>query len=254
MDRSQAEWIRGTRTRLKRARRACTAIATGVAAMTALSVVHVATLSAQPQRIPQMQSYEPSWWFSGGGAAFQLSEIVDGRSNSTWSFGNDPLWQFQGSIERAMQDNIAIGVNVAHGNVDLRVIPRFTEDPSTPEECPHLCPSTMDLWSVMATFRAGIPRRGFGSTLQGGLGVTGFRNLRTRDTQAPITGFESSWDFTAMLGAGLHYGFSNDFHVTLAQEFGIGFHSKENLPDGASSSFRPRSTRFGLRYGFGARR
>jgi hypothetical protein len=156
----------------------------------------------------------------------------------------------RGSIERKVQENMALGVAVAYGDVDLMVIPISNEEPATRASCPTLCPSRMNLWTAMATARMGAVGRGFGSTFEGGLGATGFRKLRTRDTQEAVTGFQSSWDFTAMIGGGIHYGFSNDFHLTLAQEFGIGFHSKKDLPDGAASTFRPRVTRVGLRYGF----
>ena len=160
-----------------------------------------------------------------------------------------------------MQENVAIGVSVAFGNVDMVVRRRritstgiqgpILDNSNSSQECAALCPAGVDLTMAFLTFRAGTPRRGFGSTLEGGLGVTSFRNLRTRADSRPIENFRSSMDFTAVLGGGLHYGFSDDFHVTLAQEFGIGFHSKEGIEAGSSSTFRPRITRFGLRYGFG---
>jgi hypothetical protein len=209
------------------------------------------TLEAQLPPLPSTPLSAPRWWFSGGGVAAQVGEINDGRTQSTWSFGSDPLWQFRGAVERTFEENVAVGVSVAFGNVDLVVIPRNSGNPSTPSTCPTLCPSTLDLTTGFLTFRAGTPRRGFGSTLEGGVGVTSFRNLRTRAESAAIENFKSSMDFTAVLGGGLHYGFSDDFHVTLAQEFGIGFHSKEGIEPGSSSTFRPRMTRFGLRYGFG---
>jgi hypothetical protein len=217
----------------------------------ALALATPSAGSAQLPPIPRTPLSAPRWWFTGGGVATQISDINDGRTQSTWSFGNDPLWQFRGAVERTVQENFAIGASVAFGSVDVVVIPRNLENPSIPDACPRLCESGLDLTMAFLTFRAGTPRRGFGSTLEGGLGVTSFRNLRTRAGAEPIENFKSSMDFTAVLGGGLHYGFSDDFHVTLAQEFGIGFHSKENIEAGASSTFRPRITRFGLRYGFG---
>jgi hypothetical protein len=208
-------------------------------------------VEAQLPPIPRAPLSAPRWWFTGGGVAAQLSDINDGRTQSTWSFGSDPLWQFRGAVERSVQDNFAVGASVAFGNVDLVVIPRNAENPSIPDTCARLCPSTMDLTQAFLTFRAGTPRRGFGSSLEGGVGVTSFRNLRTKAGAEPIENFKSSMDFTAVLGGGLHYGFTDDFHVTLAQEFGIGFHSKDGIEAGSSSTFRPRITRFGLRYGFG---
>jgi hypothetical protein len=217
------------------------------------------TVEAQLPPISGVPQSAPRWWFTGGGVAAQLSEINDGRTNSRWSFGNDPLWQFRGAVERTVQENFAIGASVAFGNVDLVVIPRritqlgneapILNSPAL-QDCASLCPSTMDLSQAFLTFRAGTPRRGFGSTLEGGVGVTSFRNLRRKEGAVAIEDFKSSMDFTAVLGGGLHYGFTDDFHVTLAQEFGIGFHSKDGIEAGSSSTFRPRITRFGLRYGF----
>lgn len=227
----------------------------------ALILAASAAAEAQLPPIPRAPLSAPRWWFTGGGVAAQINDINDGRTQSTWSFGSDPLWQFRGAVERTVQENFAIGASVAFGNVDVVVIPRritqtgdqspILDNLSTSQECAALCPAGVDLTTAFLTFRAGTPRRGFGSTLEGGLGVTSFRNLRTKANAETIENFKSSMDFTAVLGGGLHYGFSDDFHVTLAQEFGIGFHSKEGIPAGSSSTFRPRMTRFGLRYGFG---
>jgi hypothetical protein len=227
-----------------------------LAAAVAFAMLAPPAVDAQIPRLPQRRSTQPAWWFTGGGAAVQLGDIADGRSGTRWRFGSDPLWQVRGGIEKSLQEGSAIGISVGYGTVDLTAIPleQVGVVQPIPGECASSCQARMDLWSAMATFRAGNARRGFGSSLEGGLGFTGFSNLRTRDENQEFAGFVRSWDFTAALGGGFSYGFSDDFHVTLVQDFGIGFHSKKELPDGSSSTFRPRTTRFGLRYGFGSLR
>ena len=245
---SQAELPAG---KTRRDKREMTFMYYGCRALFVLALLLLpAPVEAQLPSVPRAMYAEPRWWFWGGGVALGLPDIQDGNTNSTWSFGGDPLWQFRLGLERTFQDNISLGVSVAYGDVDVRVLPRSPTDPSTPASCTGFCPSRVHLTSYMATFRAGQAGRGFGSSLEGGLGFIGFSGLRTRAGEEEIRGFARSSDFTAMIGASLHYGIGNDFHITLSQDFGIGFHSKRNLPDGASSTYRPRSTRFGLRYGF----
>lgn len=219
--------------------------------MAVMLAVMPATLFAQLPRI-QPRGESP-WWLSGGVVALQIGGITDGLSNTRWQFGPDPLWQVRAAVERTVQDDgVAVGVSLAYGSAGLFAVNQGIQPLSTPEGCSTSCRAEMDLWTVMATFRAGGQSRGFGSMLEGGIGFTGFTNLRTTSGEE-FTSFKNAWDFTASLGGGLFYGFSNNFHLTLTQDFGIGFHRKTNLPEGEASTFRPRTTRFGIRYGFGAR-
>ena len=249
MQRSQGEARCGT-SRLTGKEKSITKWCAGALAILTLSVLLPSTAASQIRGGARVVGRAAEWWLSAGGVAAQMPEIVDGRSGTRWNFGGDPLWQLRGAIEKSVQGGIQLGFALAYGDVELRASALDLQNPSTPVSCAPTCPSRMKLWNAMAQFRTGGSNRGFGSSFEGGLGLTGFSNLRTRDTGEPIRGFESGTDFTAVLGGGFSYGFSDTFQVTLVQEFGIGFHSKKDLPDGASSTYRPRNTRFGLRYGF----
>ena len=59
--------------------------------------------------------------------------------------------------------------------------------------------------------------------------------------------------FFGTLGAGFAYSRSNTMVVSLVQDFGIGFHDKTGLPEGAGRTWRMRNTRASLRLKFGGR-
>lgn len=198
---------------------------------------------------------DAGWWFSAGAQAAVMNDINDGASGSRWRFGSDPLLQLRGSLEKALDDATTIGVSVAYGRVDLTIAPFVVADltPLTPASTPLPascipgCSAQTDMWSAMAQFRSGGGDR-FHTFFEANGGVTGFSNMRVRSDRAAIG--KTSVDLSGTLGGGFGYTLSNGFAVTLVQDFGIGFHSKRDLPDGAGRSWRVRNTRAALRFKF----
>jgi hypothetical protein len=52
------------------------------------------------------------------------------------------------------------------------------------------------------------------------------------------------------MGFGFGYTLSPGMVIGLVQDFGIGWHSKDNLPDDTGRTYRTRATRASLRFKF----
>lgn len=200
-------------------------------------------------------------WLSGGAAAVLLADINDGKTGTQWRFGNDPLWQYRIGLEKATDDVTSIGIVAGYGRVPLRVVPFVTEEAVIdvqrpyPESCATSegCEAELDLVSALLTFHSG-GGPGFHTLFEATGGVTAFRNLKTVATSAEpsaaIGESGGSVDLTGTLGAGFGYTLSNGMTLNLVQDFGIGFHSKDDLPSGTSRTWRIRATRASLRFAF----
>jgi hypothetical protein len=199
------------------------------------------------------------WWFSGGAGALILGDISDGKSNTLWKFGGDPLWLFRGTLEKSLDDASTLGVAVGYGDVDVSVsqlaipIDAVPRD-DTPTACVAGCAARTQLWSVMGQFRSGGNNAtGFSTLFSAQGGVTAFRNLRELASGQTIGDGAMQSDISGTLGAGFAYGLSKGTVIELVQDFGMGFHSKEDLPAGLSRTWRSRTTRAALRFQFGGR-
>lgn len=230
--------------------------AAGAAAM--LICFTASALPAQIRGRPAMQAPNAGWWFSGGAAAVVLNDIADGATRSTWRFGNDPLWQMRGTLEKAIDEATTIGVSAGYGVVDLTLVPLVYaagKQPAAPTvtTCDSACAAQTQLWTLMGQFRSG-GGGGFHTLFEASGGVTAFRGMQTRDTGVPLGPANGQIDVSGALGAGFAYGLSSSLHISLVQEFGMGWHAKTDLPDGVGRTWRARTTRASLRFGFGSHR
>lgn len=191
------------------------------------------------------------WWFSGGAAGVVLGDINDGHTGSKWVFGGDPLWQMRGTLEKALDQASTFGVTVGYGVVDVTLSPLNTTPVPVPAGtvCDTGCAADTELWTAMAQFRSG-GGPGFHTFFEAQGGVTGFRNLKTKDTREAIGTKTQQLDLSGTIGFGVGYSLSDGLAVGLVQDFGIGFHAKDNLPDGAGRTWRVRTTRAALRFHF----
>ena len=213
-----------------------------------------ASAHAQIRGAPPVQGGTGTgWWISGGASAVVIGEIIDGRSQSRWLFGTDPLWQYRATLEKALDPFTTIGLSAGYGEVPLILSP-LGEDPSTalPEACQASCAATTELWTAMAQFRSG-GGPGFHTLFEASGGGTIFRNFATKAEAIAIPGIARSFDLSGTLGAGFAYSLSNTMVVSVVQDFGIGFHDKTGLPEGAGRTWRMRNTRASLRLKFGGR-
>lgn len=195
----------------------------------------------------------PGWWLSGGANAVSINSIADGATNARWELSGDPRWQFRLGLEKALDAATTLGVTAAYGNVDVAVSRLDAAGPALPDACGSACTATADLWSLMAQFHSG-GGSGFHGVLEGTAGLTGVQRLVAGADKTPLAPSGGSWDFTATLGFGFALPLDDDFQVTLVQDYGIGWHASTALPSGVNRTWRIRTTRAGLRFGFGALR
>ncbi len=220
-------------------------------------------LSAQIRGRAPVARSNSAWWFSAGAGAVSISNVNDGATASQWRFGSDPLWQMRGTLERSSDEFTSIGVAVAYGLVDVTVAPLSGVPlPSAPTNgttggvtplptiCATSCAAQTQLWSVMGQFRSG-GGTGFHTLFEATGGVTGFRNMRTRDSTAtPIGKPSGATDLSGAIGLGFGYPLSRGLVITFVQDVGMGWHSKADLPSGTGRTWRSRTTRASLRFSF----
>jgi hypothetical protein len=60
------------------------------------------TVPLSAQRRQRVFTSDPATWVSGGIAGFTANGVNDGKSASTWDFGNSTNWQYSASIERTV--------------------------------------------------------------------------------------------------------------------------------------------------------
>lgn len=224
---------------------------------TALLVGAAAPLAAQIRggRRPMAQQPDHGWWFSGGANAVTLNDIADGRTNTRWKFGADPLWQFRATLEKALDEGSTLGIAAGYGVVDVTLEPLVVV-PSLPgavsRVCASGCEAQTELYTLTGQFRSGGGQRGFHTIFVLAGGANAFRNFTVRATGDSVPGLTKlQTDLGGTLGGGFAYALSRGLVVELIQDFGIGWHSKENLADGQGRTYRSRSTRAGLRFQFG---
>ncbi|MCA0376847.1 MAG: hypothetical protein LCH84_14435 [Gemmatimonadetes bacterium] len=227
-------------------------------ALTALPATLTAQIRGQPPTQRSTTGGSTGWWFSGGASALTLGDISDGRSNTRWQFGSDPLWLFRGTLEKALDDATTLGVAAAFGDVDVNVsqlaVP-LDPSPSDPGlgACATSCEARTQVWTLMGQFRSGGATQGFGTLFAAQGGVTAFRNLRELNGGTTIGDGGLRTDISGTLGAGVSYTLSRGTVIELVQDFGMGFHSAENLPPSVGRTWRSRVTRASLRFQFGGR-
>ena len=228
-----------------------------LAAVVGVLALAAAPLAAQLRgRGPTSSSGPSTWWFSGGAGAPSISDISDGPTRSVWHFGPDPLWQYRGTLEKSLDEYTTLGVAAAYGKVDLTVTPLVGADTThaaaspLPASCAVSCAAQTQLWSLMGQFRSG-GGSGFHTLFEASGGVTAFRGMHTRDSLSLAIGKPGgAVDLTGTLGAGFGYPITQGMVIAVVQDFGIGFHTKSDLPSGVGRTWRVHTTRASLRFSF----
>ncbi|MBL0170641.1 MAG: hypothetical protein IPP90_07900 [Gemmatimonadaceae bacterium] len=224
-----------------------------VATMLAIGALMPTCLQGQIRR-PVDTGPNYGWWLSGGAGSASIStDITDGVSRSKWHFGSDPLWQYRATLEKAIDEFTTLGIAAGYGPVDVLLSSiAGGANGKLPAACQVSCAATTELWSGMVQFRSG-GGTGFHTLFEASGGGTAFRNFKTKTDAIAIPGIKSSLDLSGTLGAGFGYPLSPGMVIALVQDFGIGFHTKAELPEGTGRSWRMRNTRASLRIRFGGR-
>lgn len=198
------------------------------------------------------------WLLTLGASAAIIGDINDGATQSTFKFGSDPVMLYRAAIEKALDEATSIGVAVAYGKVDVGVVPFVIVDRSgglvddvfpRPGTCADGCDAQTDFYQALAQFRSG-GGPGFHTFFEANGGVTSLRNMTTKTEGDAFDAVKGKLDLTGTLGAGFGYTLSQKLAITLVQDFGIGYHSKDDLPSGTSRTWRIRNTRAALRFSF----
>lgn len=194
-------------------------------------------LGAQVVRLPR-RSREPALWASLGAGYMQMGTVNDGRTQSSWQFGDG--FQFRGSLEYAIGAGLAVGVVGSTAHLPLRYVGSTVAD------------AHADVRSLQAAFHAG-GGIGFHQVIQVGLGVTQFANLTRDDTDAELPPGRDT-DFSFALGYGFGYSLNPRLHVSVVQEYASSIHQSEGLPNDTRRATNQFTTRLGVRVGVGERR
>lgn len=223
--------------------------------MLVLVVAGPASTASAQIRGSRPRAVEPSygWWFSGGANAVVLNPIIDGKSGTRWDFGSDPMWQFRGTLEKALDQTSTLGIAAGYGVVDVHLSPEGTIPGGSATGClgAEGCSAQTELWSLMGQFRSGSGNRGFQTLFTLAGGVNAYRNFKLKATGDSIPGLaDMRTDIGGTLGGGVAYALGTGTVIELIQDFGIAWHSKEGLAEGQGRTYRSRTTRAGLRFHF----
>jgi hypothetical protein len=178
-------------------------------------------------------------WATVWAGYYDPGSFADGRTNTDWLFSDGLGWR--ASAEYGLGGGSAIGVVGTFARLPLEVRSRIDG---------RLRDADGDILSLQALFHAG-GGAGLHQVIEVSAGVIEFRNFRSRDSGENIGPPDGDRDLTFALGYGFGFGLAGRAHIALVQDFGYTFHQRDGLPASSSRTTMNRSTRIGLRMGFG---
>ena len=178
-------------------------------------------------------------WTTAWAGYYDPGSMADGRTSSDWLFSDGLAWR--GTVEYGIGGGSTIGVVGTFARLPLEVRSR-TGEPSRDADG--------DIRSLQALFHAG-GGAGLHQVIEVSAGVIEFRNFRARDSGGQLGPPDGDRDLTFALGYGFGFGISGRAQIALVQDFGYTFHQRDGLPASSSRTTMNRSTRIGLRLGFG---
>ena len=178
-------------------------------------------------------------WVTGWAGYYDPGSLADGRTNSDWLFSDGLGWR--ASVEYGIGGGSAIGIVGTFARLPLEVRSRTGGQSRDADG---------DILSLQALFHAG-GGAGLHQVIEVSAGVIEFRNFRANDDGAVLGPPDGDRDLTVGRGSGFGYGISSRTHIALVQDFGYTFHQRDGLPASSSRTTMNRSTRIGIRIGFG---
>jgi hypothetical protein len=178
-------------------------------------------------------------WATAWAGYYDPGSIADGRTNTDWLFSDGLGWR--ATLEYGLSGGSAIGLLGTFARMPLEVRSRSS---GTSRDADG------DILSLQALFHAG-GGAGFHQVVEVSAGVIEFRNFRADGSAEQLGPLDGDRDLTFSLGYGFGFGVSPRAHVELVQDFGYTFHQRDGLPASSSRTTMNRSTRIGLRLGFG---
>jgi hypothetical protein len=178
-------------------------------------------------------------WATVWAGYYDPGSIADGRTSSDWLFSDGLAWR--GTLEYGLGGGSAIGLLGTFARMPLEIRSRVGASSRDADG---------DILSLQALFHAG-GSAGLHQVIEVSAGLVEFRNFRAKDSGEKLGPPDGDRDFTFALGYGFGFGISSRAHIALVQDFGYTFHQREGLPASSSRTTMNRSTRVGLRLGFG---
>ena len=218
-----------------------------------LFVLTIAAQSAGAQRRTGMLRLgEPAYWFSAGVAGFNGNGVNDGRTASSWDFGNSTNLQYRASLEKSMGNGSSFGLAGTYARVPFV----YSSDPFTPlpsgttgARCGS-CNAQLDMTTLVAVFRAGAGV-GFHQIIELSGGVVAYQNLKDESTNAKLAPGGGNMDPIFAIGYGIGYGLNERTQINFVPDYAIALHERGGLSNGVSNTNSTRSLRLSLRMGFG---
>lgn len=196
------------------------------------------------RRVPR--SADPSTWISLSAGLFAANQVSDGKSASTWDFGQSYTPQFHASLERAFQNSASIGVTGTYVNAPFTYVGAGGTNSCTQ------CDAHMDLVSLGASFHVG-GGPGLHQVIEASAGVAQYRNLRRDSDNAQLAPLDGNVDPYFTFGYGFGYTFNSRMQASVVQDIGLVLHERGGLSSQASNTLRQRTIRLNFRYGLGDR-
>lgn len=207
--------------------------------------------SASAQRRQRVFSSDPGYWVSGGVAGFSGNGVNDGRSASSWDFGNSTNFQYSASLEKTLSGGgSSFGVTGTYARV-----PFVYSGPAVPmvsgtATCGG-CDAHLDMTTLVATFHVGSGA-GFHQVIEFNGGIVNYANLK-RDSDGAKLGGGSNIDPLFSIGYGIGYGFDDRTQIEFVPDYAIAIHERAGLSNGVSNTNSMRSLKLTFRMGFGTR-
>jgi hypothetical protein len=210
-----------------------------------LASMIASTADAQARRrVPR--PVEPSIWGSASAGLFNANDVSDGRTGSTWDFGQASTPQFRLSLEKAVTGSISIGAAGSFAHVP------FTYRGGGSEGC-AACAAHLDVVALGASFHVS-GGQGFHQVLEGFAGALQYRNFERDSNGERLEPLDGNIDPFFTFGYGFGYGFNRNMQVSVVQDFGLALHEREGLTSEQNNTLRQRTIRLNFRYGTGNRR
>jgi hypothetical protein len=212
-----------------------------------LLAISAHSLSAQRRRPNVVRYGEPGYWFSAGAGLFNGPGVNDGRTASSWDFGNSSNVQYRASLEKTVGSGSSFGIAGTYARVPFTYTSSGLIPPTDGTQCAR-CDAHLDMTTVVGVFRAGAGI-GFHQVIELSGGAVFYQNLKEDAGGAKLAPGGGNVDPIFSIGYGLGYGFSNRTQINFVPEYAIALHERSGLPNGVSNTNSTRSYRLSLRLG-----
>lgn len=206
--------------------------------------------SLTAQRRQRGFTSDPDYWVSGGIAGFTANGVNDGRTASTWDFGNAWNWQYSASLEKTLSGGgSSFGATGSYSRVPFAYRGPALPPPGT-ATC-NGCDAHLDMTTLVATYHLGSGT-GLHQVIEFNGGIVNYANLK-RDSDGARFAGGSNTDPVFSFGWGLGYGIDDRTEIEFVPEAGIAIHERSGLSNGVSNTNRINSFKLTFRKGFGTR-